>query len=92
MQEFLCKDCKHSFRKFSEFPSWGTGYEYRCRKVFKDHYIEDNPVVGPIKKDAYYEKCHMARGNWTDAKCGQEGKLWEPKNTQKHLLLWMKHE
>ena len=92
MQEFLCKDCKHSFRKISEFPIWGSGSEYRCRKAFKEKSVEDNPVTGPKKKDAYFERCAMARGSWSDAVCGKEGKLWEPKNTRKHLLLWMKHE
>lgn len=91
MQEYLCKDCKHSFRKLSELPVWGSGYEFRCRKAFKPETVEDNPVIGPQPRDAHYEKCSMARGSWGDAVCGKEAKLWEPKS-RKHLFLWIKHE
>lgn len=72
----LCKDCKHSFRDWTEF-FFGT-YSFRCRKYFNPPSQELDLVIGPQKKSAYYERCSTARGKYS-GKCGEEAKDWTPK-------------
>lgn len=91
MSELLCKDCRHSFRKLSDLPNWGSGYEWRCRKTWVEPVIEDDPVVGPKKVDGYHRRCSHARLHESyPGYCGQDGTLWEPKH-KKHLFLQIKH-
>lgn len=90
MSELLCKDCKHSFRSFGSFPLWGSGTEWRCRKAFVAETTEHDPVTGPKKVAEHYQRCSSARGGWTSAVCGEQAKLWEPKN-KKDLFLWIKN-
>jgi len=94
-EQVLCKDCKHSFRLLSEFPQWGGGYELRCRLDHRPEDIKLDPVIGPTKVKAYYERCSLARmSQFTkDIKpnhCGPEGKLWEPKH-RRDLFKYIKH-
>lgn len=90
MSELLCKDCKHSFRPLSNFPIWGSGTEWRCRRAFVENTVEHDPVTGPKTVAAHYQRCSAARGGWRSAVCGEQGKLWEPKN-KKDLFLWIKN-
>lgn len=92
MSELLCKDCKHSFRKWAEFPTWGTGVEWRCRRAFVPDAIEHDPVMGPKKISGHYSRCSSVRLHEADYKknCGKEGRWWEPKN-KKLLFLQIKH-
>jgi len=94
-EHILCKDCKHSFRSWSEFPQWGNGQEYKCKLSYTAELIKLDPVIGPIKQAAYYERCSLARATrfTKDVKedhCGPEGKLWEPKH-KKDLFKYIKH-
>ena len=82
----LCKDCKNSFRDWSEF-FFGT-YSYRCRKYFNPPKQELDLVLGPQKKSAYYERCSSARGKYS-GKCGEEGKDYSPKN-KKYFFTYLK--
>ena len=95
INELLCKDCKHSFRLWSDFPHWGSGYEWRCRNRFVEAQIKIDPVIGPKKEEAYYEKCGTARmsrltRDIKDEHCGPEAKHWSPKH-KKHLFLAIKY-
>jgi hypothetical protein len=85
----LCKDCKHSFRSLVDLTSWGTGYEYRCRRNFKDKTIDINLVTGPVSKSAHYEMCSSSRIGHSDNVCGKRGLWWEPKH-KKHYFIWLK--
>jgi hypothetical protein len=95
-EQLLCKDCKHSFRRFADFPQWGSGYEWKCRKSFKEESITENVVVGNKVKPAYYESCSIARMEYlskskNEEGCGKEGRWWQPKD-KKHLFLLIKKE
>lgn len=87
--ELLCRNCKHSFRSFWSLPIWGSGVEWRCRKAFVDAHIEKDLINGPKKVPAKYQSCMSAR-SYSDAVCGKEGRLWEPKS-KKYFFLAIKH-
>ena len=90
--ELLCKDCKHRFRNISEFPTWFSGHEWRCRKAYVPARVEHDPVVGPKKEQAYYKRCSLVRLHAHDYnnECGKEAKWWEPKS-KKFMFLAIKH-
>ena len=95
MSDVLCKDCKHSFRKLSEFPQWGTGYEWRCRLNYIENEIIENRVTGDTVQSPYYARCSTTRMDFLskDRKeevCGKEGKWWAPKD-KKDLFKFIKH-
>jgi hypothetical protein len=93
--ELLCKDCKHSFRKLSDFPQWWTGSEWRCRLNYIENEVMENRVTGNVKVAPYYARCSASRLDWNIApgteRCGKDGKWWEPKH-KKHLFLLIKKE
>ena len=91
MSELLCKDCKHSFRPLSSFWYWGSGAEWRCRQAFVAETVEQDPVNGPKTIPEHYLRCASARGSWRDAVCGEQAKLWQPKN-KKDLFKLIKKE
>ena len=92
-EQVLCKDCKHSFRKFSDWMAHGSAsFAYSCRKSYKPAHVEPDLVLGEKKVPAKYESCGVARiGNpsRTD-RCGEDGKFWEPKN-KRDLFKYIKH-
>ncbi len=90
MSELLCKNCKHAFRSLGSIFIWGSGVEWRCKQAYKPASTEFDPVLGPRKKEAYYERCATARGSWSNSVCGAEGRLWSPKS-KKFLFLQIKH-
>jgi hypothetical protein len=90
MSELTCKSCKHAFRPLSSLPIWGSGAEWRCRKAFVPETVEQDVVRGPQKVQAHYQRCMTARGSYSDAVCGKNGKLWEPKS-KKYFFLAIKH-
>jgi len=89
----LCKDCKHSFRKFNDWLFHGSSsIAYSCRKTFKEAHMAPDLVLGSKKVPSKYESCGVARiGNpsRTD-RCGEQGIFWEPKN-KKDLFKYIKH-
>jgi hypothetical protein len=95
MSDVLCKDCKHSFRKLSEFPQWGSGYELRCRLNFIENEVVENRVTGNTIRPAYYERCSLTRMEYLSKDrngeiCGKAGKWWTPQN-KKDLFKFIKH-
>jgi hypothetical protein len=93
MEQVFCKDCKHSFRTFSNWMAHGSSsFAYSCRKAFKPEHTELDPVLGSKKIAAKYESCGVARiGNpKRDDRCGEAGRFWEPKD-KKNLFKYMKH-
>lgn len=90
--ELLCKDCKHRFRQLSDFPVWGSGVEWRCRRAFVPASTEYDPVLGSKKNRAHYRRCSLVRLHDADYNkdCGKEGQWWEPKN-KRFLFLQIKH-
>ena len=93
-EQVLCKDCKHSFRKFSELPQWGSGHEWRCRLNYIENEIVENRVTGDVKVPPYYARCSTSRMDWLSKDrgevCGKEGKWWAPRNN-KDLFKFIKH-
>lgn len=91
MSNVTCKTCRHSFRKLSDFPQWGMGHEYRCKKVWIEDHNEFDPVIGPTTVKGYYKRCNLVRLH--EAKynndCGKEGLWWEPKS-KKNFFLYLK--
>lgn len=86
MSEYLCKDCKHSFRTVGDLLLLGfnSSHAYKCKLMFKESAPEPNPVVGTKIKPSYYENCSIARMEYSsktykDGHCGPEGKWWQPK-------------
>ena len=93
--DVLCKDCKHSFRKLSEFPHWGTGYELRCRLNYIENEVIENRVTGNTIRPSYYERCSLTRMDYLSKErngevCGKAGKWWTPRNN-KDLFKFIKH-
>jgi hypothetical protein len=89
----LCKDCKHSFRKVSDWLAHGSAsFAYSCRKSFKPAHDEPDLVLGSKKVPAKYESCGVARIGRPDRtdRCGESGKFWEPKN-KRDLFKYIKH-
>ena len=83
--QLLCKECKHSFRQLSDFPQWGSGYEWRCRLNYIENEVVVNHVTGNTIKPAYYERCNLTRMDYLSKDrnsniCGKEGKWWAPKH------------
>jgi hypothetical protein len=92
MEQVLCKDCKHSFKLWHEIIV-PASISLRCRKAFHPKAVKIDPVTGPVKEDAYYERCGLARGTAflsEPDKCGKDGKNWEPKN-KRDLFKYIKH-
>jgi len=89
----ICKDCKHSFRTFSNWMAHGSAsFAYSCRKSFKPAHAEIDPVVGSKQVAAKYESCGVARIGHPDRtdRCGELGIWWEPKN-KRDLFKFIKH-
>ena len=80
-ETLLCKDCKHSFRQWSEW--WvPQRVALRCRLAFVPKQTKVAPVTGPNVDPAHYETCAMSRNDWLSKKdnCGPQGRFWEPKH------------
>ena len=93
MEQVLCKDCKHSFRTFSNWMAHGSAsFAYSCRKAYKPEHDEPDPVLGSVKVKAKYDSCGVARIGRPDRddRCGEVGKFWEPKD-RKNLFKYIKH-
>lgn len=92
MNQLFCKDCKHSFRKWTELPTWGSGAEWRCRLALVPETVEHDPVLGPKTQPAHYSRCSSVRLHEAAYKknCGQEGLWWQPRHPRL-LFLAIKH-
>jgi hypothetical protein len=93
MEQVLCKDCKHSFRTFSNWMAHGSHrHAYTCRKAFTPEHFEQDPVLGSVKVESRYETCGLARIGRPDRddRCGEIGKWWEPKD-KKNLFKYIRH-
>jgi hypothetical protein len=89
-EQYLCKDCKHSFRSLYDIIFWfgvGSKYAYKCRKSWQEDTVETDPVIGVIKVKAKYDNCSSFRIRKID--CGPSAQYWEPKN-KKDLFKFMK--
>ena len=79
MEKLLCKDCKHSFISWADrFNFMSRQYAMRCRKNYKEEEDDGNLVTGSRMTPAHFERCGTSRIQ--SAKCGEEGKWWQPKN------------
>jgi hypothetical protein len=88
LESVRCKDCKHSFRSWLDLPTWGSGYEYRCRQSWIEPKTEFDPVQGLQKIKGKFESCQLARMKHNKL-CGPEGKRWEPKDS-KNFFTYLK--
>lgn len=84
-----CTDCRHSFRRLSSLPIWGSGVEWLCRREWVEQKQEFDPVKGMRTVPGHYLKCMFARGNYRDSVCGREGKNWEPRE-KRNFFLYLK--
>jgi hypothetical protein len=98
MEQYLCKDCKHSFLGKSDWPFYpflwlgqaqAVHYQLRCRMSFVEEQVEVNLVTGNEIKPAHYQRCTSARSKWNETGCGESAKFWTPKRA-KHLFHWIK--
>jgi hypothetical protein len=92
MEQVLCKNCKHSFKLWHEI-IMSTSISLRCRLAYHPEEIKIDPVTGPQKHEAYYDRCGYARTTAFSSepdKCGKEGKHWQPKN-KRDLFKYIKH-
>jgi hypothetical protein len=79
MSALLCKDCKHSFRRWTDIILGNSErYTMRCRLNYKASEEDLDLVMGPKITEAKYETCGMTRLD--SQPCGVAGKLWQPKN------------
>ncbi len=80
-QTLLCKDCKHSFRQWSDW--WlPSSIALRCRLKHVEAKTTVDPVTGPKHEEAYYERCSVARQTWSSKpdNCGEVGQHWQPRH------------
>ena len=80
-EEYLCKDCKHSFVKTSAFIfSFGkpSTYLYRCRRAFKPKTTKFDPVYGTKAVEGEYLSCRQNRQEYGE--CKKAAKFWAPKH------------
>ena len=93
MTDLLCKDCKHSFRQWSDW--WlPPSIALRCRLKLVEAKTTVDPVTGPKHEDAYWERCSTMRQTWTSKpdNCGERGQFWQPKHKQGLFKLIAKKE
>lgn len=83
MDTLLCKDCKHSFKPWTDFihGDWAL----RCRISYKEETTTINLVTGPVTEPAHYLRCSTARLDYLsdplkDSNCGKAAKFWQPKH------------
>jgi hypothetical protein len=99
MSEYLCKDCKHSFRSVTDIFLLGfnSSLAYKCKLMYKESAPEPNPVTGVKIKPAHYESCSIARMDYLsasrkDSNCGPDAKWWQPKDKKQLFRLIAKHD
>lgn len=73
----LCKECKHSFKYWSDF-IFSDNLAMKCRKAYTPERIVIDPVVGEKKEAENYARCSYARID-RDL-CGPKAIHWQPKN------------
>ena len=81
-EHLLCKDCKHSFR--ANLGAYLIGsFGYRCRLAFVPEKIKENRVTGPVKEEAYYNRCENERQSigLRNEHCGRDGVHWTPRKS-----------
>ena len=93
-EQVLCKDCKHSFRKITDWLAHGsTSHAYSCRKSYKPEHMEPDLILGAKKVPAKYDSCGVTRigtAGRDHGRCGEAGLWWEPKN-KRDLFKFIKH-
>ncbi len=80
-ETLLCQDCVHSFRNWIEYLTISKKHSLKCRLAYREAEIKIDPVIGPQKIEAYYERCSFER--ITDSRrntCGQSAQFWQPKH------------
>ena len=86
---YLCKDCKHSTRSWTDTLFMSGEYGYKCSLAFKPAYVVNNPVIGPEKVKGEFKTCSSART--IGSECGPWAKLWQPKR-KKDLFKYLTKE
>lgn len=89
-EEYLCKDCKHSFTALGSWAFYlfdlNSKYRFTCRKSFKPEHTEPNLVTGSSVEKGTYQNCSAFRiGKSEEGNCGRDGYYWEP-NSPKGLF------
>ena len=76
-EEYLCKDCKHSFMTIHDLLFGTRQYSMKCRLNYKEEEVKIDFVVGPEQVPGKYQSCQITR--FHSGPCGQEGRMWAPK-------------
>lgn len=80
-KDMLCKDCKHAFVPWYDYPNklLTPGYQWhKCKRSGKKSEVEFNPVTGGKTLPPDYKNCYSERGHLGE--CGNEAKYWSPKH------------
>ena len=80
-EQYLCKDCKHSFRPIGRILTFGLNspYAFMCSKSHTDDYTELDKVVGSKLVKGGYKSCGSFRLSVYDGGCGPDAAYWQPK-------------
>ena len=91
MSEYLCKDCKHSFRTVGRVLAFGlnSAHAYQCKKSYKEDHYEPDAVVGQKLVKAGYQSCALFRLGM-DGYCGHKAEFWQPKEKKNFFKLIIK--
>lgn len=84
-RELLCKDCRHSYRPWTNRLFFIEIYQ--CRLPENRGADEYDPVTGKTHTGDF-SSCRVARIHTNI--CGPEGRRWEPRNTYKHMFTMLK--
>ena len=90
-EQLLCKDCKHSFRATLGAYLMGS-YGYRCKLAYIPEQIKENRVTGPVREEAYYNRCEVERQSLglRDEHCGRDAVRWAPRQPKDLFKLMQK--
>lgn len=90
-EHLLCKDCKHSFRATLGAYLMGS-YGYRCKLAHIAEQIKENRVTGPVREEAYYNRCEVERQSvgLRDEHCGRDAVRWTPRHPKDIFKLMQK--
>lgn len=91
MSEYLCKDCKHSFRPIGRILAFGfnSPHTFMCRKSYTEDHYEPDKVLGKKFVKGGYDPCTLARLTYDD-RCGDKARWWQPKEKRDLFKLIVK--
>ena len=67
-------------------------YGYRCKLAYIPEQIKENRVTGPVREEAYYNRCEVERQSLglRDEHCGRDAVRWAPRQPKDLFKLMQK--